>query len=137
MFEKYSPNRVSAELRHIASIIESSEKPSLELVTKDIASIVDKLQGSDKIKIASRKMAKYMLTVAEEIEEIDISEWETEQGQHVEENYEQAQKFEEGDKLETAVKMLKRSIDKFLGQLMEPESSSPVPDNSEIFTSVR
>jgi len=124
MSEKISPNQVSTELRRIAGAIENSECPSISLVSKDIASIVDKLQGSNKVQVAGKKIARYILRVADEIEELDISEWDTEEGQRVEENYEQSRKLDEGDKLETSVKMLKRAVDKFLKELMESESSS-------------
>jgi len=67
------------------------------------------------------------------MEEIEVSFWDGDDGTAVEDAYKAARREEEADRLESALKLLSRQVNRFIKEIQHP--SLEHGDDSDVFTS--
>lgn len=125
------PVQVSASVRHIASKLSAEVKADPERLRRSLELVLDRIAGIDTMDVAAKKIATAMVRVA--LEEVDVSLWTSDDGTAVDAAYNEAKKQEEAEPLETALKLLRRKVDRFINEIRNP--SSEHGDDSGVVTS--
>ena len=103
-----TPDRVSKHLRRIAAKIDNSANPKSDLVKRDIGMVITAMTHEARI----QRIASEIFRLA--LEEVEVGLWDTEEGKDVGLAIELAQKKQEAEDIEAALKLVKRKIDAFL-----------------------
>jgi hypothetical protein len=106
-----SPDSIAKKLRSIASSIDRSESPSLDLVRRDLRRVL----VAAKIDAESKKIAESIVRLAQEIEE--FSPWDMEEGEILVSKFDFAKSTDNPEKIESSLNLVKRQIDKFVSVL--------------------
>lgn len=126
------PSAVSSLLRRIAS--NPGRDPSV--LVRKLSILAGHISGDDSLLDGlARRIAADIVKIAED--EVDIvSPWSTEEGEDVNSAFEFARGKHEEDPLESALKLLKRKIDRFIGEMRRSPSEEKKPGlQSEVVTS--
>jgi len=124
-----SPNQISARIRDIASFIDKNPSPDRELVRNSLKIVLAALTRETRI----ARVAAEIHRLAEEA--VDLSLWDTEDGEKVDEYYQFARRKTDADSIEAALKNTMHQIDRFIDSMQEGYEA-PEIDNSEVVTSV-
>ena len=154
----FTPDQAAGLLRRIATKIDASEQPSVELVRSKLKLVASVLVRQQRVE----RIAREMLQIAADDDEIqkelhewakdqeekrkhgdtsedDISIWDMEEGKALESEMKYTRKQEEPKKLEFALKGLKTEIDHFLTELKRPAGTEKPKkkQDEDVFTSAR
>ncbi len=125
-----SPGKVAQIMRQIAARIDFSDQPSISRVQHDLQVLSSSLVR----RIRIERVAREMLQIAQD--DVELSNWDTEEGKDLQEGMKFVRRQEETDKLVPALKSLKHDVDDFITELRrEPGASKPV--DIDVETSAR
>jgi len=126
------PARVSASFRRVAKSVADSNSPDPARAVRLLDLIAARMDGVDTMDVAARKIASAMVRVA--LEELEVSLWDSDDGTAVDDAYKAAKGKEEAEDLESALKLLRRKVDRFIQEIAHPSPESGGHD-SDVFTS--
>ena len=123
-----NPNKVSARIRHIASYIDSNEKPDRKLVKAMISSLVNVMTRDDRI----RRIANAINKLA--IEQIELDLWDdTDEGKALLNSLDHAVEAEKADDIEAALHAAKPRIDEFIDAIQDFDQHEHETDLDELY----
>jgi hypothetical protein len=109
-----NPDKVSSRIRHIASYIDSNEKPDRKMVRAMVSSLINVMTREDRI----RRIANAIHKLA--IEQVELDLWDdTDEGKSLLNSLDKAVEAEKADDIEAALHVTKSHIDEFIDAIKD------------------